>query len=231
MYVISGYQKSGTEWLKFMLVDLFLGPQDDWSSYTDAIPGVRDTIHMPKIGWVKTHEASMPRQHIVNGALHTIRHPLDVAISSYRYRLVIDALQDSDTVMKDLKLMSNYIDDFIENVGDPVFEKMNGGTWEDSVRNALEDERVVTVMHEDLRMPMHGPYILHFALDKMGLRLSFDEVQKAFDNHTPEKMRARDDRNFLNRIEVGQYKKFVSGQQLARARDAFPTAIELGYTI
>lgn len=228
MYIISGYQKSGTEWLKFILVDLFMGPQKTWTEYTNAIPGLRDPKLVPQCGWAKTHEYII--HDMFKGVIHAVRHPLDVAISSYRYRAVIDGHIDHDDAMSNRNVISRYIDLFIEKQGDPFFNKMNSGTWEMSVLNAISDQRTLIIKHEDLRGP-NGQFRLKSVLFAFGFVFTKEQIATAFANNTPMKMRARDDRNFLARIQMDQYMEFVSESQLERAREAFPTALELGYKI
>lgn len=217
MNIISSYQKSGSQWTKFMIAYLKNGgPLTDWEEYDNSIPNL-GSDKAGKFGWYKTHKANVIDE--ANHILYLIRHPLDIAVSAYRYRTMTDGAR--------LGPVRDYLSVFIDNQGDRVFNDMNGGNWEQSVINHLSTPKVRYGFYEEMK----DDYGAVYELLQGSIATEPEYVEFAYDALTEPKMREMDKINFLGKVMVGQYHDYITDEQLRAARDAFPTALDLGYRI
>lgn len=220
MNVLAGYQKSGTEWTKFLIAHCILGPQRNWTEYTDAVPNPREDKPM-RCGFLKSHEVRIPKE--VYGVIYVVRHPFDVCISSYRYRCEIDKNFDGT--------IHEYIDTFLEHAGDETFNLINGGDWNAHVTYAMSDARYIILPHEQLRHEQ-GPMMLRNALLHCGFDIKPERVLMAFRTLTPDYMRTIDNRNFLGKIKIGQWQDEFSPAQREAGRVIFEAAAScFGYEL
>jgi hypothetical protein len=228
MNLLAGYQKSGTEWIKFVLTNLFAGERGSWGEYDEALPNHprRESVS----GWIKTHEPTMSDG--FDRALYLVRHPLDVCISSYRYRAVIHDGGSPMSVMSDRDRIRGYVDRFIENRGDDSFNRMNRANWIDHVSGWLEVgiPRAAVVRHESLRNA--SAMTLGAALATMGIDQGIltPDIRLAFSRASERRMRSLDRRHFLGRVEVGQWRDYFDAGQAREAEKVFgPIASRFGY--
>lgn len=206
------YQKSGSEWVKFMIAHMENGgPLGSWQEYTDAIPGARDDPKKRRFGWCKTHEAQMPHAVPVSQSIGLIRHPLDILVSSYRYRTVIDKNYEGS--------IREYADGFIAAGGDVMFNRINMGDMYMFFRNAYSSRDTLIFRYEDLRKG--GAEFFHKGLEMMDFGYSREQVDAAWEAMLPMNMMKLDDRNFLGDIRVEQYRDALSREQIKRAEETF----------
>jgi hypothetical protein len=163
MYILGGYQKTGTEWMKFILVNFFVGKQETWADYNTALPNL-DAGPIPSSNFFKSHN---PHLGIAAGGIAQVRHPFDVCMSSYRYIRDIDSLE--------VPPIEVYIDAFIHNRGEITFNELNGCDYVDHVMQWMSQPNAEIVKHEDLRGP-YGPDKLRRALYGLGFKVYTEDV-------------------------------------------------------
>jgi hypothetical protein len=217
MKAIWSYQKSGSEWIKLILTSCIYDRLiEDWAVADYAIPNFKygAKIHH---GWAKTHQAKLPT--MFDNGLALIRHPLDIAMSSYRYRKVVDMnLGDMSTY--------EYLLQFCGNQGDPTFNKINQGNLNDYYHNVKNDDRAIAVRYDHL---VAEPGILWPCLALMGCDFKPTKVMDYVERMTPEYTRGIDKRNFLGKIRGGQYKVYVTPTLMEVYNEAFPEFRKAGY--
>jgi hypothetical protein len=214
MKAIWSYQKCGSEWIKLIITSCIHDRLvHDWQVADETVPNYPSSNN----GWCKTHRAKLPAE--IDGAVALIRHPLDVAVSAYRYRKVVDQnLGDMSTY--------EYLLQFCGNQGDPTFNNMNGGNYNDFLRCVKEDSRAVCCKYEHLNSE---PGILWPALSLMGAGFDVKAVTRFANAMTPEYTRSLDSRNFLGKIKVNQYKIYTTPTLLDAYNEAFPEFRKVGY--
>ncbi len=217
MYILGGYQKTGTEWLKFILVNLMVGKQDTWGAYDAALPNL-DAGSTPASNFFKSHN---PHLGIATAGIAQVRHPFDVCMSAYRYVKEVDKLE--------VPPIEVFIDLFIHNRGEITFNQLNGCDYVDHVKTWIDQDNARIVRHEDLRSPA-GVAILHAALFNIGFGFSFEKVWRAMDRASVDRMRKLDNRNFLGTVKMGTWKDVWSEDQRFRGGIAFRSIIDrFGY--
>lgn len=217
MNAIWSYQKSGSEWVKLIITScLYDRRVSDWQVADHAIPNLKYPPTVP-YGWCKTHQAALPK--LCDKGLALLRHPLDIAMSAYRYRKVVDCnLGDMSTY--------EYLLQFCGNQGDPTFNGINRGNLNDFLANVKSDDRCVCVRHDHLVVE---PGILWPALALIGCDFKPNKVMQYVGEMTPEATRAIDKRGFLGKIQDGQYKIYVTPTLLEMYNEAFPEFRKVGY--
>lgn len=217
MKAIWSYQKSGSEWIKLIITScIYDRLVSDWQVADHAIPNFRYGVRVP-YGWAKTHRANLPE--MFGTAVALIRHPLDIAMSSYRYRKVIDGnLGDMSTY--------EYLLQFCGNHGDPTFNNINGGNLNDFYRAVKDDSRAVAIRYDHI---VSEPGILWTTLALMGAGFDVKAVTRFTELMTPDYTRSIDKRDFLGKIKQGQYKIYVTPTLLDEYNEAFPEFRKAGY--
>ena len=214
MKAIWSYQKSGSEWIKLIVTSCIHGRLvQDWQVADET---VRNYPSSNK-GWCKTHRAQLPTE--IDTAIALIRHPLDIAMSSYRYRKVVDGnLGDMSTY--------EYLLQFCGNQGDPTFNRINHGNLNDFYRAVKADSRAIGVKYEHL---VAEPGILWPTLALAACDFDVKSVLRFAKLMTPDYTRSIDNRNFLGKIRQGQYKVYVTPTLLDLYNEAFPEFRKAGY--
>ena len=215
MKAIWSYQKSGSEWVKLIITScIYDRLVPDWAVADATIKNYRQE-GLKK--WCKTHEAKLPAS--VESAIALLRHPLDIAMSSYRYRKVVDCnLGDMSAY--------EYLLQFCGNYGDPTFNKINYGNLNDFMHNVKSDSRCFAIKYEDLTVE---PGILWPPLAMMGADFKPTRVLEFANAMTPDYTRSIDKRNFLGKIRQGQYKIYTTPTLLDAYNEAFPEFRKAGY--
>jgi hypothetical protein len=226
-----GYQKSGTTWLLVTLVNLLNGPIGDWAGHRDLIPNWDDVFCAARapLGWCRGHVACsnrVPHLERALGALVIVRHPLDVLVSSFRYRMLYD--WDVPEAEIDYGRIGPYVDVFIANRGDPTFNKTNKIDWYEHVRTWTAYDpgfSVAWVRYEDLREGAEK--VLTPALNRIGVTVDRAAVASALQAASLVRMRRLDDQSFIGAARVGQWRELLTTSQVRAAMDAFGPLCEL----
>ena len=215
MKAIWSYQKSGSEWIKLIITSCIYDQLvQDWEVADNTVVNYYGGVGKP---WVKTHQAYLPSD--IDTAIALIRHPLDIAMSAYRYRKVIDG---------NLGPMSTYeyLLQFCGNKGDHMFNSINGGNLCDYYRAVCDDDRCYAIRYEHL---VAEPGILWPALSLMGCDFKPLQVMNYASEMTPEYTRSIDKKNFLGKIKDNQYKIYTTPTLLDAYNEAFPEFRKAGY--
>lgn len=214
---IWSYQKSGSEWLKLVLTSCkYNQPVQDWAAGDEY---VKSYPHAPKNAeWVKTHEARLPAD--IESSIAVVRHPLDIAVSAWRYRVVID---------KNMFISPyEYLLQFCEAHGDPSFNTLNKGTLNDFILNVKSEKRGVYIPYEQLVKDRRTFWPCLLLVGEA--RWDYDTVNYMMKTLSPHYMRLMDKKNFLGRVQIDQYLDYASDELRVAYEANFPEFITMGYT-
>jgi len=152
---IASYPKSGNTWVRFLACNLLFGPQESATTVSLLAPDIHEAgpalITGSHAGLVKTHFAyssSLPLLNRSAAAIYVVRHPADVLVSNFYYAQRRLARQAHSGAAFD-----EYFDEFVANRGDPQWQRLGMGSWEENVRSWLGGHTafpVVVVRYEDL---------------------------------------------------------------------------------
>ncbi len=229
MYWQVGYEKSGNTWLCFLISHLFDKSYQTWDDYQNSIPNWNDYFDKTKkapINWVCGHIPFSPMSEYfkdVTGAIYMVRHPLDVALSSMRHRIIIDFDLDP-MVLKSSKyddMVDGYMKMFIANCGDPAFNKMNGSyNWNANVKSwIVSDKNVAVVRYEDLWDDTFG--IFTQALLKLDLPCDVLAIKKSVEASSIASMSQLDKIHFIGPAVPGQWKNVIEKKRVIEAENMF----------
>lgn len=217
MNILGGYQKTGTEWLKFILVNLTCGKQETWADYNTALCNLADFCDEPLSGFYKSH---FPDAIGMTKGIAQVRHPFDVCMSAYRYVHRVDKF--------DMVSIPVFIDLFIANRGEVSFNRMNCCDYVEHVQTWTEQVGTALVKHEDLRGP-NGAAHLHRALNNIGLNYTFGDVWRAMDLASVDRMRSLDVTGHLGTM-TSTWREAWTEEQRFRGGIAFrPIMDRFGY--
>lgn len=239
MFQQIGYQKSGNSWLCFLIVHLYEEKKDAWNKYYRIIPNWNDVVlegEEYRLDWIRGHRASqlVSFRDITKAGLYIVRHPLDIAISSFRYKNIYDKRLQLETKTDDeiMEIIRAYLDRFIYEDGDIEFNRINGCTWTKHVYSWISDPPfpITIIRYEDLKInPLN---ILIQAFDKIGLEVSTEQIQKSIETSSMENLRSIDKDNFMGSGLVGSWKDICTERLKIQARDQFGWILEkIGYEI
>lgn len=176
---LASYPRSGSNWVKFLLLESILDrpldfPQSDFlmpyvGNHHNAVPLLRNGGRL-----IKTHE----RYHSVYPkAIYLTRDPRDVVISEYRLRFNLGQYTGS-------------IDDFIEEFLDKGVSGL--GNWKEHVTSWLEAPKshILVIRFTDLKKDpeKYIPYMLNF----LGIAIQPDAIQRAIANNTIGRMKEKE---------------------------------------
>jgi hypothetical protein len=181
--LIAAYPKSGSTWLRFMLTELLTGIDPEWRRVNATIPYVGGHRRAPRVlehggRLLLSHDrAAGPCRRIV----YLARDVRDVVMSEYRW-VVRGGAQTP---------FPQFLDAFASGRTD-LF-----GSWGAHVRYWLDSEQarrgdLYVVRYEDLRLdPILG---LRGVLEHLGLRRSDEQIIRAVEDNSLERMRAKEGR-------------------------------------
>ena len=181
--LLASYLKSGSTWVRFMLTDLMIGRDPEWRDVSPTIPyvgahrGMRAAL--PSGGrLLYTHD---PATGAARRAVYLARDVRDVVLSEHRW------IVRGGTPLE----LSTFVRDFSEGRSHLY------GSWNDHVRYWLDsplarENALLVVRFEDLREAPadHLREIATF----IGLESSDEAVQRAVDDNSLERMRAKEER-------------------------------------
>ena len=187
-----------------MLTNLLLGVQDSTENMERLIPDIHKTgsnLEIPAREGIiiKSHlmmSDSMPLLANTAGFVYIVRNPLVIAISSLHYRLLLAGIPA--TTENITREKERYITAFIQNHGDPEYRNAGFGSWDEHVVSWLTNERQLpsmVVKYEDLCAdPLKQ---LGKINDFLTFGKSTEEMQRAVQNSTFEKMRALEEQELV----------------------------------
>ncbi len=140
---VGSYPRSGSTWLRFMLLEILAGQASGFSNTNEMLPDVgkheAGATVLPGNGrLIKTHEAFRPEY---KKAIYLVRDPRDVALSEYAYQKALGFANDD---------FDSYIERFLSTGVNPFC------SWIDHVNswmNAAESRRgeILHVNFEQLK--------------------------------------------------------------------------------
>jgi Sulfotransferase domain len=230
--LMASYPKSGSTWLRFMLVDLLTGQDPEWGSVTAKIPyvgqhrGMSPTL--PTGGrLLYTHDRAAGS---ASRAVYLVRDVRDVVVSEHRW--IARGGTDLD--------LSAFARDFARGRSH-LF-----GSWNDHVQYWLgsrlaREAALLVVRFEDLRAaPVER---LREIASFIGLDASEEAIRRAVDDNALDRMRAKEERaptkvlrqhdtteRFVGTGAVGGWSSKLTPEQIAAVEDASREALRrLGY--
>lgn len=182
---LASYPRSGSNWVKFLLLESITDMPIDFYQSDVLMPYVGEHFHAPFLlpgnkRFLKTHERYRDEY---KKAIYLVRDPRAVIVSEYKQH-------------RDLK---KYTESFEQFIIDFVKGKVNGfGSWAAHVRSWLEADpsTVLIVKFEDLRAdPVKSVFeILYF----LGVKPLPGAVERAVSNNTIERMREKENQARLH---------------------------------
>jgi len=251
---IASYPKSGNTWVRFLLANMLFGHVKTSADIEAMVPDVHraDEIkaqyHVGGTVFLKTHWAlqdKMPQREKTAAAIHIVRHPLDVLRSHIDYMGLAE-----DDAKRGL-----FIDAFVASGGAPAWQKRGYGSWISNLHSwygARQSFPMLNMKYEDVKADPAA------AVQRIAtffqLEPDASEVMRIVDASSFERMRELEvaeiqsgaegffqterghsnDPNFrfMRAGSVGGYRDFLSGPQLAAAKDRFgEIAEQLGYEL
>lgn len=180
---VASYPRSGSTWLRFMLLELLTGYSSDFKKVNQLLPSVgdhRDAVPLlPEAGrLIKTHEAYR-RQY--KKAVYLVRDARDVALSEHAYE-------------KGLGRFDKGFDPFLRAF---LSGKVNGyGSWQRHVNSWLDadsraDVELLVVRYEELRR--NPEETLAHLLQFIGVSVDSRAIREGVANNSLDKMKKKED--------------------------------------
>ena len=210
---IASYPRSGSTWLRFLLLEVLTGESSGFPKVNELIPDVGKHQKAPPLlpdggRLIKTHEALRPEY---KKAVYLVRDARDVVLSEYAYQAALGLVGCN---------FDNYLLRFLRG-------KVNGhGSWQSHVISWLdasldESHNIRVVKFEDLRRD--SPGTTGQILDFLGLRVEPEAIEQAIANNsvrhmrekervTPQKASKRG--RFIRNGSAGGWRERLSGAQV-----------------
>lgn len=233
---LASYPRSGSNWVKFLLLESILGcsldfPQSDAympyvGAHNNAIPLLENNGRL-----IKTHEVYHP---VYRKAIYIVRDPRDVVVSEYRLRYSLRQYTES---------FDNFLDEFLTTGVSGL------GSWGNHVNSWLSAQHstILVIRFTDLRR--NTTTMVTNMLKFIGVSATDEAIQRAIEDSTVENMKNKEDQirradhpegfiwshlpdqeRFINQGEPQGWKTKLSSDQQCRIAYQFgPTMKELGY--
>lgn len=254
---IVSYPKSGNTWVRFLLCNLFFGPQESAAALSRLAPDIHEfaTIPEPPAAhtFIKTHYPFSPELPLAShtaAAIYVVREPADVMLSNFHYsRRSGVATTDSSAAL------GQYVEEYLTARGDPRWIQARMGSWDEHVRSWLGVQHpfpVLPVRYEDLLADGHGGARRICAF--LGLTRTEQEIAQAVAGASFRRMQEIEEadirnenigifykpylrqsidtgRRFMRSGKAGEAALVLSPEQRRRATAVFePLMRELGYS-
>ncbi|MDF1870621.1 MAG: sulfotransferase domain-containing protein [Phycisphaerales bacterium] len=187
---IASYPKSGNTWLRFMLYAAIYGPPKHSADVSAKIQDIHRKMptDLDPEGptYIKTHYEltdQHPKLNDTRKAIHIIRNPRDVLLSTLNYR----KLADDGSLPVTTKVMAK---SFIKFGGDPAFAQNGFGTWASNARSWRTTTRfpVLQLRYEELKADPKAQLIK--LLDFLEFSRTDSEIEQALSASSFDSMRA-----------------------------------------
>ncbi len=213
---IASYPKSGNTWIRFMIYAAVYGQPNRSIDVTRKIPDIHRKLPFdpPQDGnlFAKSHlqlTSTHPMLDQSVRALHIIRNPADVLLSSLNYR----AMTSGETNP------AGYAEQFIHARGDASWESLGFGTWVSHAQSWRTTDRfpVLALRYEDIKADPENE--LTRILDFVGIERTPEQIKQAVRHSSFDEMRAMEIReknaakndDLTKRLFVGSKKSASKG--------------------
>lgn len=232
--LLASYPRSGSTWLRFLLVELLTQRDAEWEDVNKTIPYAGEHRHAPPLlpaggRLVKTHERSVGP---ARRAIYLARDYRDVVLSEYRLTLRGGSRKDLDA----------FLADALAGDASPF------GFWADHVHFWLDNEiastdNLLLVKFEDLKTQPAAT--LRTIVSFLELNVPEKSIHEAIENNSVDRMRQKEERapstevkratgghQFVGQGSVrGWQSKLTVDQATAIERRANSAFLRLGYPV
>jgi len=182
---VGSYPRSGSTWLRFMLLEILAGEASGFSNTNEMLPDVgkheAGARVLPGGGrLIKTHERFRPEY---KRAIYLVRDPRDVALSEFAYQKALGfAAGDFD----------RYIEQFMQNGVNPF------GSWIEHANSwmkasDLAQAEILSVKFEELKQRPHEE--LGRIVDFLGMPEVKGRISRAIENNSLARMKEKEKKN------------------------------------
>jgi Sulfotransferase domain len=236
---IASYPRSGSTWLRFLLLELLTHNSAAFDSVNQMIPDVGRHHRCPGLlpnggRLIKTHEVYRPAY---RKAVYLVRDVRDVVISEFEYENANQRISEDFEAFQVLFLKG----------------RVNGyGSWQCHVAAWLDSPlkaagNLLVLKYEDLRSQTEDAVAR--VVDFLGVRARSDAIRKAIANNDVQRMRAKEDRSpqiaglspaksngdasrFIRNGAIGGWRSKLSEQQVSRIEQQTAEAmLRIGYSL
>lgn len=179
---VGSYPRSGSTWLRFMLLEILAGQASGFSNTNEMIPDVGKhqgaTPVLPARGrLIKTHEPFRPEY---KKAIYLARDPRDVALSEFAYQKAL-GLAGSD--------FDIYLQHFLRGEVNPFGSWSNHAiSWMDAADSGRSE--VLLVCFEELKR--NSERELSRIVDFLGVPVQAAKIREAVANNSMDKMQQKE---------------------------------------
>ncbi len=179
---VGSYPRSGSTWLRFMLLEILAGEAAGFSKTNEMLPDVgRHQSGAPVLPaggrLIKTHEPFRP---VYRKAIYLARDPRDVALSEFAYQKALGLAGDNFDV---------YLQRFLRGDVNPFGSWTNHAiSWMDAADSGRSE--VLLVCFEELKR--NSVQELSRIVDFLGVPVQAAKICEAVANNSMEKMRQKE---------------------------------------
>lgn len=181
---VGAYPRSGSTWLRFLLLEVLSGQCAEFDSVNTLLPSVGEHRGSPALlpgggRLIKTHENYRPEY---RKAVYLVRDARDVLLSEYAYQKA-KGWFESD--------FDSYLLAFLKG-------KVNAyGSWQEHVRDwtgaASRSANILVLRYEPMRQ--NTVAALEKVFQFIGVEVGREQLQKAVDSNSLERMKAKEDKS------------------------------------
>jgi Sulfotransferase domain len=208
---LASYPKSGNTWIRFMIADLVAGEMSSSAQVMTQVPDIHEGIKGQHLFGnhttvVKTHWkywTGIPLREDTIGIVYIVRNPIDVLESNQNYAFHRSgALREEAGPEEISRFAARWVDEYLAHGGYPRFQQFGIGSWEENVRGwtwrGLAVPRLLVRYEELLADPTLG---LARIAKFLGISRSEEQVRRAIERCSRERMRAIEEREIAERTE------------------------------
>jgi hypothetical protein len=182
---VGSYPRSGSTWLRFMMLEILAGQSSGFSNTNEMLPDVgkhlTGALVLPGKGrFIKTHEAFRPEY---KKAIYLVRDPRDVALSEFAYQTAL-GLESTD--------FNSYLERFLRTGVNPF------SSWIDHVNSWMQAAQSgkAEILHVNFEQLKHAPEEqLRRIVDFLGMPEVRDRIPGAIKNNSLARMKEKEKTN------------------------------------
>jgi hypothetical protein len=182
---VGSYPRSGSTWLRFMLLEILAGQASGFSNTNEMLPDVgkhaTGATVLPGNGrLIKTHE---PFRAEYKKAIHLVRDPRDVSLSEYAYQKALGLAQDD---------FDSYLERFLRRGVNPFGSwNAHATSWMDAADSGTA--QILLVNFEELKQRPEEQ--LGRIVDFVGMPEMRERIPSAIANNSLDRMKEKEKAN------------------------------------